>query len=109
VVADVSADADPNTGAAVYDTTSYNGRSGWFQVGGTSLASPLVAAVYALSGTYTTSGSLYSASVPWSSASSLFDITSGSNGACSTTVWCSAGAGWDGPTGLGSPNGTNGF
>ena len=40
-VADVAADADPNTGAAVYDTTRYQGRSGWFQVGGTSLSSPL--------------------------------------------------------------------
>src|SRR5579884_1409405 len=39
-VADVSADADPNTGAAVYDSVSYQGQTGWFQVGGTSLASP---------------------------------------------------------------------
>ncbi len=50
-VGDVSADADPNTGAAVYDSVRYAGHSGWFQVGGTSLASPLIAAVYALSGT----------------------------------------------------------
>ena len=49
-VADVSADADPNTGAAVYDSVAYSGRSGWFQVGGTSLAAPLIASVYALTG-----------------------------------------------------------
>ena len=42
-VADVSADADPNTGAAIYDSVSYYGQTGWFQVGGTSLSSPLVA------------------------------------------------------------------
>ena len=42
-VADVSADADPNTGAAVYDSVTYVGQSGWFQVGGTSLAAPLIA------------------------------------------------------------------
>ena len=47
-VADVSADADPNSGAAIYDSYGYHGQ-GWFQVGGTSLAAPLVAAVYALS------------------------------------------------------------
>src|SRR6478735_8979258 len=47
-VADVSAVADPNTGVAVYDSVTYSGQSGWFQVGGTSLAAPLVAAVYAL-------------------------------------------------------------
>ena len=49
-VADVSADANPNTGAAVYDTVRYQGQSGWFQVGGTSLSSPIIAAVYALAG-----------------------------------------------------------
>ena len=51
-VADVSADADPNTGAAVYDTVSYFGQTGWFQVGGTSLSSPLVASVFALTGNF---------------------------------------------------------
>ncbi len=47
-MADISADADPNTGLAVYDTLGY---SGWLQVGGTSLSSPLVASMYALAGT----------------------------------------------------------
>ncbi len=49
-VADVSADADPNTGAAVYDSTRYQGESDWFQVGGTSLSSPPIASVFALVG-----------------------------------------------------------
>jgi hypothetical protein len=49
------------------------------------------------------------ASYPYSHASSLFDVTTGSNGSCSPTVLCRGGAGWDGPTGLGTPNGTAGF
>jgi hypothetical protein len=44
-----------------------------------------------------------------SGSSNFFDVTSGSNGTCPTTQWCNAGTGWDGPTGLGSPNGTGGF
>ncbi len=35
---DVSYDADPNSGVAVYDSTRYDGQSGWWQVGGTSAA-----------------------------------------------------------------------
>jgi subtilase family serine protease len=105
-VADVSADADPNTGAAVYDTVRYQGRSGWFQVGGTSLASPLIAAIYALANneSSTTDGSY-----PYSHPGSLFDVTSGSNGSCSGSYLCTGKTGYDGPSGLGTPNGTGAF
>ncbi|MGN6242846.1 MAG: S53 family peptidase [Motilibacteraceae bacterium] len=103
--ADVSAVADPNTGVAVYDSYAYQGGSGWLVFGGTSASSPIVASVYALSGN--TSG--YPASYTWGHAGGLNDVTSGSNGSCSTAVWCNAGAGWDGPTGLGTPNGTSAF
>jgi len=105
-VADVSADADPNTGASVYDSYGYSGQKGWFQVGGTSLAAPLIASVYALAGNgnATTYGSY-----PYSHTSSLYDVASGSNGSCGGTYLCTAGAGYDGPTGLGTPNGTGGF
>lgn len=105
-VTDVAADADPNTGAAVYDSVRYQGQSGWFQVGGTSLASPLVGAVYALAGNAAT---LTYASYPYLHASSLHDVASGSNGSCGGSYLCVAGVGYDGPTGLGSPNGTVGF
>jgi subtilase family serine protease len=105
-VADVAADADPNTGAAVYDTTRYQGQSGWFQVGGTSLSSPLIAAVYALAGNPGTA--TYPASIPYAHTSSLHDVTTGSNGNCSTTM-CKGATGYDGPTGVGTPNGTGGF
>ncbi|KNX38483.1 S53 family peptidase [Luteipulveratus halotolerans] len=101
-IADVSAVADPNTGLAVYAPTSSQ-SSAWAQYGGTSLSSPLVASVYALSGN--TAG--YANSIPYAHASGLFDVTSGSNGSCAS--WCSAKTGWDGPTGLGTPNGTSAF
>jgi subtilase family serine protease len=105
-VADVAADADPNTGAAVYDSVSYQGQSGWFQVGGTSLAAPLVAGVYALAGN---ASSVAYGSFPYSHTLSLHDVTSGSNGSCGGSYLCTAGSGYDGPTGLGSPSGTAGF
>jgi subtilase family serine protease len=105
-VADVSADADPASGASIYDSTAYQGQTGWFRVGGTSLAAPLVAAVYALAGN---GSSTSSGSFPYAHASSLFDVTSGSNGSCGGSYLCTAVAGFDGPTGLGSPNGTGGF
>jgi hypothetical protein len=98
-VADVSADADPNTGAAVYDSYGY---SGWYQVGGTSLASPLIAAVYALSGNTT------DRSAPYGNPNALHDVSGGSNGSCGTYL-CNAVAGYDGPTGLGTPNGLAAF
>lgn len=105
-VADVAADADPNTGAAVYDTVRYQGRSGWFQVGGTSLASPLIAAVYALAGN---AGTTVDGSYPYANTSSLHDVTSGSNGSCGGSYLCTGVIGFDGPTGNGTPNGTAAF
>lgn len=102
-IADIAADADPATGLAVYDTIPYQGQTGWFQAGGTSLASPLVTAMYALAGT--PEPGTYPVTYPYQSTpTGLFDITQGSNGSCGT-VLCTAGPGWDGPTGLGTPNG----
>jgi len=98
-VADVSAVADPNTGVAVYDTT---GVAGWLVFGGTSVAAPLVGAIYALNG-----GAVSYGSNPYSAAAgSLNDVTSGSNGSCSGSYLCTGVAGYDGPTGLGTPNGS---
>jgi subtilase family serine protease len=103
--ADVSAVADPNTGVAVYDT--YGGDPGWEVFGGTSVSSPIIAAVYADAGTPGTSDS--PAAYPWAHTANLNDVTSGSNGSCTTSKWCKATTGWDGPTGLGTPNGTTAF
>jgi hypothetical protein len=99
-VADVSAVADPNTGVAVL----FAGI--WTTVGGTSASSPIVASVYALAGN---AGSVNAGSYPYSHTSGLFDATGGSNGTCSPTYLCTGQAGYDGPTGLGTPNGTTGF
>ncbi|HEU5367976.1 MAG TPA: S53 family peptidase [Ktedonobacterales bacterium] len=101
-VADVSAVADPNTGVDVFD--SFN-ESGWLVFGGTSVASPIIASIYALAGN---AASVNYGSFPYSHTSSLNDVTSGSNGSCGNRL-CRAGTGWDGPTGLGTPNGTGGF
>jgi subtilase family serine protease len=103
--ADVSAVADPNTGVAVYDSTPYQGFSGWQVYGGTSVASPVIASVYALAGNAATATNNY----PYAHSTSFFDVTSGSNGSCSPSQLCTARVGWDGPTGLGTPNGTGGF
>jgi subtilase family serine protease len=100
----VSAVADPQTGLAVYAPTTRT-NSSWAQYGGTSLSSPIIAAVYALSGNV----SGYANALPYQHSGALFDVTSGSNGTCSTTQWCHARTGWDGPTGLGSPNGVGAF
>lgn len=102
-MADVAAVADPNTGLEVYGPTRLRG-SAWQQYGGTSLSSPIIASVYAMSGN--TSG--YANQIVYAKSGSLYDITAGSNGSCGPTM-CSAGTGWDGPTGLGTPNGTSGF
>jgi subtilase family serine protease len=104
-VADVSAVADPNTGVAVYDSTAYQGLSGWLVFGGTSVSAPIIASVYALAGNAASIDNNYA----YAHSSSLNDVTSGSNGTCTTSQWCHARAGWDGPTGLGTPNGTGAF
>jgi subtilase family serine protease len=103
--ADVSAVADPSTGVAVYDSFAYQGSSGWLVFGGTSASSPIIASVYALGGNL----SGYPASFTWAHTAALNDVTSGSNGSCPTSRWCTAGTGWDGPTGLGTPNGLGAF
>jgi hypothetical protein len=98
-VADVSAVANPSTGVAVYGTY---GGGGWGVYGGTSASAPIIASTYALAGTPGTSD--YPNTYPYTNSSSLFDVTSGTNGSCSTHNWCAAGTGWDGPTGLGTPD-----
>jgi subtilase family serine protease len=103
--ADVSAVADPATGVAVYDSTAYQGLSGWLVFGGTSVSSPVIASVFALAGN---TGSIDN-NYPYTHSSALWDVTSGSNGSCPTFQWCNARPGWDGPTGLGTPNGTGAF
>ncbi len=105
-VADVAGVADPTTGVAAYDSTPSNNQSGWLVFGGTSVASPLVAATFALAAP-PAAGSV-PASLPYANPSALRDVTSGANGACGSYL-CTAASGYDGPTGLGTPNGTAAF
>ena len=87
---DVSLDADPASGVAVYDSTPYNGQQGWYSVGGTSASSPMWAARAAQ-----TKGQVDSAFVYGPSAPLFRDIVSGNNGAPALT-------GYDLATGRGS-------
>ncbi len=107
-VADVAAVADPNTGVAVYDSTPSDGLSGWLVFGGTSAGSPLIAATYALAGP--PEPQTYPAAQPYLAGQAAFnDVTTGSNGSCSPAYLCTAGPGYDGPTGMGTPRGVAGF
>jgi subtilisin family serine protease len=116
---DVAAVANPATGLGVYDTYNSCGSSslcdrlialglaqgldGWAKIGGTSLAAPIVASVYALSGKH------HKAHWAYRHRGRLFDVRSGSNGSCKTAYLCTARDGYDGPTGLGTPHGLGAF
>ncbi|GAA1943013.1 S53 family peptidase [Kitasatospora viridis] len=102
-VADVSAVADPATGVAVYQTY---GGSGWNVYGGTSVASPIIAAVYADAGA---PHAAIPAADAYAHPGSLNDVTTGKTATCSPAYLCTAGKGYDGPTGLGTPNGLAAF
>jgi hypothetical protein len=101
---DVSADADPNTGLAVYDSYS---EGGWLEVGGTSASSPFIAGTFALAGP--PASGTYPSSYLYKNPSDLYDVTTGSNGTCSPAYLCTAEVGYDGPTGLGTPDGIGDF
>jgi subtilase family serine protease len=103
-VADVSAVADPATGVSVYDT--YGQATGWMVFGGTSVASPLIAGVYADAGSHSATTP---ASIAYAHTSSLNDVTVGSTTTCTPAYLCTAEVGYDGPTGLGTPNGLGAF
>jgi len=101
-IADVSADADPNTGVSVYDSTLYGDSSGWWILGGTSVSSPLVASALTLTGN--APANVPSASYIYANPSKFRDVTTGSDGSCGGTTACTAAVGYDGPSGSGSPN-----
>ncbi|HMH46526.1 MAG TPA: S53 family peptidase [Solirubrobacteraceae bacterium] len=132
-VADISADADPYTGVAVYDSTETEGESGWWMIGGTSVASPIIAATFALAGG--AQGVEYPARTLYENAAKthapLHDVRAGSNGecllpfkaakglsgcsaieeaeSCEVQAICLAVNGYDGPTGVGTSDGVGAF
>ncbi|HWD07455.1 MAG TPA: peptidase S8 [Actinomycetota bacterium] len=135
VVADVSSDADPYTGVAVYDSYGSSGGANWLVFGGTSVASPTIASFFALANAAGyNSGVSYPAQDLYQKASApyLNDVTSGRNASgsyganCPATggsfglfgrrstspnapYLCDGQAGYDGPTGMGTPHGLNAF
>jgi subtilase family serine protease len=106
-IADVSAVADPNTGVRVYGPTGTG--PGWMVFGGTSASAPFIAGVYAVQNDSSTVA--YPSSIPYDATRRplLNDVTSGSNGRCGGSYLCTSIRGYDGPTGLGTPNTAAGF
>lgn len=113
---DVSAVADPATGVSVYGPTGVGNASAWLTFGGTSVGAPLIAGIYGLVGVPNSTS--YPAQLLWEPQYSSFltDVTTGSNSsshgrnaACNPLYYCTAGTGYDGPTGDGTPHGTGAF
>jgi hypothetical protein len=115
--ADVSADADPNTGLAVFDTYApfTHSPDNFIVVGGTSASAPFVGGLFARAGV---AASVNGPNTLFASATTNFnDVVSGSNQEsqrCSSFAGvspkiCTAAAGYDGPTGLGTPHGLGAF
>ncbi len=106
-VPDVAYNADPNTGVPVYDSVTYQGQAGWFQVGGTSAGAPQWAALFAIANSVRGSNKTMNAAVYAAAASAVYannfhDIATGANGSKQCSI-CKATAGYDFVTGLGSP------
>ncbi|WP_034485738.1 hypothetical protein [Actinomadura oligospora] len=101
-VADTAAVASDYTPVSAYDS----GSGGWVNVSGAPVAPALVGGVYGLAGN---PSSTPAPQRLYAHPKSLFDITSGTNGYCAGGYLCTAGAGYDGPSGLGAPNGTGAF
>ncbi len=111
-VADVAAIGDPDTGVDVYDSTpeSSGAPTGWGVWGGTSVASPIVAAEYALAGgAHGVSQPASDLYAHFGESGALYDVAAGINGSCGGTTECIAVEGFDGPTGVGSPIGLGAF
>jgi len=105
-VADVAVVGDPQTGVTVYNTTAAKAQQGWGVYGGTSVGAPIVAAMYALAGN---ARSVNGAATAYANTSTFLSILSGKNGTCSPAYLCTAGPGYNGPGGVGTPTGVGGL
>ncbi len=103
-IPDVSFDASPSSGVAVYDSWDYGSSTPWAQIGGTSFSAPAWGAIIAIADQGRTIAGIGTLDGPSQtlpdlyalSASDFHDITTGSNG-------FAAGVGYDLVTGRGSP------
>ena len=104
-ITDVSMVADPASGVAMYDSF---GAAGWVKAGGTSIGAPFIAGLYAIAGNATT---VVGSSYAYSHSGALNPVVRGSNDFFCDSYLCQAGPspGYNGPTGLGTPNGTGAF
>ena len=103
--ADISAVGDPATGVAVYGPSGKGSQSAWLVFGGTSVSAPIIGGMYGAAGITPNA----SQNIHARAASGFNDVTSGSNGSCGGTYFCTAGADYDGPTGRGTPVGAAGL
>jgi hypothetical protein len=116
--ADVAAVAHPAAPGLIYDTYAYGG---WVGAAGTSVSTAIIAGVYGLAGragAADPAGSRLYAMAGRKAADgrpNLIDVTTGfqgfagPNGSCGGGYLCTPGRGYDGPTGLGVPNGIGAF
>lgn len=105
VAADVSFNADPNTGQYIA-VTAPGGSTNWYAAGGTSMATPQWAALTAVANALRAAANQATITTPQAALyqatnGTLADIVSGNDGSC---AWCAAKVGYDAPTGLGTPN-----
>ena len=102
-VPDLSFDSNPVTGVWVYDTNA----GGWNIVGGTSVASPALAGIVNLAGSFYTSSNAELTAI-YNNRAVATDFSDITSGYCGPYAGYSAATGWDFCTGVGSDKGTGG-
>ncbi len=100
-IPDLALDSNPDTGVWVYAESPGNGYSAWYILGGTSVATPLMAAIMNQSGRFPASSSAALSSLYGSQPSGTFKDVS--FGYCGLYAGFRASQGWDVCTGLGAP------
>ena len=107
-VPDVSFDADPDTGAWVFDSTPVGGSTagccgirGWWIVGGTSLSSPALAGVFKSAGHFATSSDVELTTI-YSNLGNTADFRDIAIDYCGPFAGLTGRTGWDFCTGVGS-------
>jgi len=94
--------------AALRTPVSVRIQGAWANYGGTSVAAPLVAGIEAHASAYVRSlgpQALYEDSASLNDVTQGFDYYPGASPCAAHEYLCSAGLGYDGPTGLGTPDG----